>query len=617
MSNDIPNSCLLDELAAMRQEMQALVELHQSNLRVSTAFTASPIPMAVATFPEGRILDVNDSFAAFIGYSRQEIIGFTDLELNLWERLAERNAVIDSINRQYKVRNAEVRIRKRPDEIRITLFSGECVTQASKNYLLVWCVDITELKQTQEALWQQKQEFETLAENSPDVIARFDKNLRHMYINPVIEVITGMPAADFIGRTQAEMGFDNQFCDLWRSHTCRVFKTGKKSLFEGQFSGVQGRKYYYQAHLAPEYALDGSVEYVLCSIRDITTLNETEQALRLSEERKQRILAAFPDLLFLINKSGVFLDYQAATGTLPYTSPENFIGKTVSEVLPAETSKKVMYYVDRALATGETQFFDYQLTLNESLFTFEARVVWATGNEVLFIVRDVTELKQLQSELVRLDRLNIVGEMAAGIAHELRNPMTTVRGFLQILSNKPESNCFKEHFTLMIEELDRANSIITEYLSLAKNKAVHLEPHNLTAIVKALAPLILADAAIAGKNLHLVLTDTPDLLIDAKEIRQLLLNLTRNGLEAMQPGTTLTIKTYLDNGEVFLVVRDQGPGIQEELLEKIGTPFFTTKDFGTGLGLAICYSIAARHNAVISLDTSPAGTAIYVRFKVQ
>jgi signal transduction histidine kinase len=106
-----------------------------------------------------------------------------------------------------------------------------------------------------------------------------------------------------------------------------------------------------------------------------------------------------------------------------------------------------------------------------------------------------------------------------------------------------------------------------------------------------------------------------ELLLDEKEIRQLILNLVRNGLEAMPVGKKLTISTYMEKGEVVLAVQDEGGGIGSEMLDKLGTPFFTTKEYGTGLGLAVCYSIAARHNAWIEVDTGPGGTTFYVRFK--
>jgi len=235
---------------------------------------------------------------------------------------------------------------------------------------------------------------------------------------------------------------------------------------------------------------------------------------------------------------------------------------------------------------------------------------------VLELLIDITSRKQFEKEMARLSKLNLIGEMAAGIAHEIRNPMTTVRGFLQLLGQKEKYNQDKEHFNLMIEELDRANSIITEFLSLAKNRVVDFKMLNLRNILDSLFPLIQADAMVSDKYVILELNEIPDLLLDEKEIRQLVLNLTRNGLEALCTGEYMTIKTYLDGSEVVLSVQDRGKGIPDEILDKIGTPFFTTKDNGTGLGLATCYSIAARHNATVDFDTGSGGTTFYVRFKI-
>ncbi len=120
---------------------------------------------------------------------------------------------------------------------------------------------------------------------------------------------------------------------------------------------------------------------------------------------------------------------------------------------------------------------------------------------------------------------------------------------------------------------------------------------------------------VSDKEIILELQNTDVLLLDEKEIRQLILNLARNGLEAMSGSGKITIKTFMDGEEVVLVVRDEGNGIKPDDLEKMGTPFFTTKENGTGLGLATCYSIIDRHKAEIQIDTSPSGTTFFVRFK--
>ncbi|EIW20228.1 MULTISPECIES: HAMP domain-containing histidine kinase [Pelosinus] len=223
--------------------------------------------------------------------------------------------------------------------------------------------------------------------------------------------------------------------------------------------------------------------------------------------------------------------------------------------------------------------------------------------------------KEIEKQIARLDRLNIIGEMAAGIAHEVRNPMTTVRGFLQMLAKKEHDSPNFSFYGLMIEELDRANSIISEFLSLAKNKAVNLEYANLNHIIEAIIPLIEADARISNKSIVLELSEIPELLIDEKEIRQVILNMVRNGLEAMDEKGEVRVRTYCEENAVVMAIADQGSGIKVEILENIGIPFQTTKENGTGLGLPVCYSIAARHNAKISVKTGDDGTEFFVKFE--
>ncbi|MHB9094066.1 MAG: MASE3 domain-containing protein [Eubacteriales bacterium] len=233
---------------------------------------------------------------------------------------------------------------------------------------------------------------------------------------------------------------------------------------------------------------------------------------------------------------------------------------------------------------------------------------------IVGINTDITERREIEDKMARLDRLNFVGEMAASIGHEIRNPLTSVKGFLQLIASKDRDSKEKEFLEISIKELDRANSIITEYLSLAKDKRIDAKLNNVNNILNSVVPLLQADAFMSDKNIKMELENIPEIYVDKKECTQLIINLVRNGLEAMSSGGILTIKTFVDNGEIVLAVSDQGPGIAREILGKLGTPFITTKEAGTGLGLAVCYSIAARHNASISVETGSAGTTFFVRF---
>jgi len=227
---------------------------------------------------------------------------------------------------------------------------------------------------------------------------------------------------------------------------------------------------------------------------------------------------------------------------------------------------------------------------------------------------DITEQKQLEEEIERLDRLNLIGEMAAGLAHEIRNPMTTVRGYLQILRNKDHYYKHVTQLDLMIQEIDSANQIITEFLSLAKNKLIEKKSFDLNKIINTMLPLLSAEAIQENKLITWLPGDIQPLLLDNNEIRQLVINLVRNALEAIGQGGTIQISTFSDKEAIVLRVEDNGKGIPQELLDKIGKPFITTKAKGTGLGLPICFSIAARHNAKLSIQSNTLGTRIYVKF---
>ncbi|MDR3565490.1 MAG: ATP-binding protein [Negativicutes bacterium] len=340
-----------------------------------------------------------------------------------------------------------------------------------------------------------------------------------------------------------------------------------------------------------------------------------EQALRVSEERFAKAFRASPvPMCIIAAQDGRFIDVNESFVNVFEFARQEVIGKTPAALhiwTGKEEHLRQAFEENRAFYNLEMTFWTKAGNERTGLYSVELIEV----NEelcLLGVIYDITERVQLAKEMARLDRLNLVGEMAASLGHEIRNPLTTVRGFLQLL--KKSDTTHQDYFDLMIDELDRANAIITEYLSMAKNKALDLQPRNLNAILNALYPLMQADAVKTGNFIHLVLGGIPELLLDEKEIRQLILNLFRNGLEAMAAEGTLRFSTYTEGRDVVLAVRDEGGGIAPHVMEKLGTPFFTTKDNGNGLGLAVCYSIAARHNASIRVETGPTGTTFFIAF---
>jgi signal transduction histidine kinase len=233
------------------------------------------------------------------------------------------------------------------------------------------------------------------------------------------------------------------------------------------------------------------------------------------------------------------------------------------------------------------------------------------------IVRKKTELAlKLEKEVARIERLKLVGELSASLSHEIRNPMSSVSGLLQVLKNKDDLKNYKPTFDLMIDEINRANKILTESLSFAKSPQDEFSYCNLNDILKVLFPLLEANAILENIAVQLNLNPLPHLAIKETDMRQLIMNLYRNAIDAMDGKGVIIISTYVEGDNAILSIKDQGVGIHPENFDKIGSPFFTTKDSGTGLGLAVCYSIARQHQAEISYFSDASGTTFYVKFNI-
>ncbi len=353
-------------------------------------------------------------------------------------------------------------------------------------------------------------------------------------------------------------------------------------------------------------------------------LEATDQAIREREERLRMVLEVSTD---------GYWDWNVEMGDIIYSLTwADLLGYAPEDIEPHIRSWYKLLHPDDFEATmkmleehleGRTAKYEGEYRMQKKSGEWQwimgrGQVVSRSADgkplRMLGTFIDLTERKQIESEMTRLGQLNLVGEMAASIGHEIRNPMTTVRGYLQLLRENPAYYRHIDYFDLMIEEIDRANMIITDFLSLAKNKMMDLESKNINSILRNFYPLLQANAIHQDKSIVLDMQRVNELLLDENEIRQLILNLVNNGLESISPGEKVFIRTFMENEKVVLAVQDQGCGINPDILNNIGIPFFTTKEQGTGLGLAVCYGIASRHNARIDIETSHNGTTIFIRF---
>lgn len=220
------------------------------------------------------------------------------------------------------------------------------------------------------------------------------------------------------------------------------------------------------------------------------------------------------------------------------------------------------------------------------------------------VKRIAEELRKTEKELARQEKLAELGEMASGVAHELRNPLTAIRGFAQRMYRQfPESDKNKQYCAIIIKEVDRMNKIIKDVLDFARKPKPVFQKADINAVIKEC--LILMKDEISSKGIVVCPTfgDIPPFLFDPIQIRQVISNLISNAVQAMSSGGALGITTYLQDNYVKIEVQDTGVGISPEILNDIFHPFFTTKSGGTGLGLALAYEIIEDHKGKIEVKS--------------
>lgn len=270
--------------------------------------------------------------------------------------------------------------------------------------------------------------------------------------------------------------------------------------------------------------------------------------------------------------------------------------------------------------TQEGEYNHAEMCIGDRTYLVDVRDMWdARGNLKgrLGLFRDVTQSKQIELRLRDTERLSVLTSLAAGIAHEIRNPLTTARGFLQLFAERPTSNQDKQFLDLTIAELDRIHQLVKDFMSLAKPDQPHYGETNLTAVIRSIVYFLRAEATLLGVTLTM---DVPELSVsiwaDENQIKQVLLNVVQNALHACTSHDCVQVQLLVSPRQVEVRVADTGCGMREEQLARIFQPFFTTKATGTGLGMSISKHIIEEHCGAIIVESTPeVGTTVRIHLQ--
>lgn len=351
----------------------------------------------------------------------------------------------------------------------------------------------------------------------------------------------------------------------------------------------------------------------------VAKLKEKEKELdslrRIAEDRadvyecyNEYILQSVPSGVISLDSGLRITKINAAAEKILNIKATDVIGRDCQEIFTEPVNR---FLEDKTLI--ERKEFQYTLNSGKRIHLgLTLTPLFNSSNEAigqLMVFTDLTELKALEAQAALRDRLASLGEMAAGMAHELRNPMGVIAGYTKLLSKKTD-NSLAHIVTTIANEVAVMDRVISDFLSFARPTELNLSMVDMEQVINNCVSNVLADKK--DIKLYLGIENIPHVYADEILLRQAFINLFQNSIEAMQEGGELRISSYVSSGCLELTIADSGHGISEEIRDKVFLPFYTTKDKGTGLGLAIVHKIIVSHQGNISFDSNEKGTTFTI-----
>ncbi|MDD5170954.1 MAG: PAS domain-containing protein, partial [Syntrophales bacterium] len=500
--------------------------------------------------------------------------------------------------------------------------------------------------------------IEGIIEGSPVPMFVIDKNHRIIFWNKAMAELTGYDSGSMIGTDRqyepfyqekrplmADLVLDGDIKRLKRYYSTN--KTQKSSIVEGAYEvwdyyeSLGGKNRYLHFQAAPIYDDRGEIIAAIETLQDISReqemsqnlkeyaeslQNELTENIRLRERIEgfyqylQSILDSSPDMLIELNQDG-YITF-ASRGQVDDLRVSQTIGKHFTESIPERRD----YLMKQWENVKKGNYKPYEIEIisekgGKKSFLTTPRPI-KNRDRYLVVMRDITEFKELEKKYYETEKLAAIGQLSAGIAHEVRNPLSSIKMSLQILEKRlqPEGNDLKR-FKIAQREVDHLEELVNDVLVFARPA----EPQKRSTEIRRLVEnaLEMAEKLIADKNIRVITSfadDLPAFRVDAGMLEQALLNLFRNAIEAMDNDGCLTITALRpenDDKTVTLNIMDNGCGMDDDETAHIFNPFFTRKKYGTGLGMTHVKKIIDLHRGNIEIESKKGdGTRIILSIPI-
>ncbi|WP_246943923.1 PAS domain S-box protein [Bacillus pinisoli] len=549
----------------------------------------------------GKFINSNQSFMTSFELTKEELVGcsiddFVEEEFlykleKLWRILDEKE--------------------RAQGELPVKLKSGarkifEFTTTANifDNYYMSIMRDVTEKKLMERKLQKSELRFREIFDTALDAIVIWNQDGRVLRANNSasktfempLELLSNYKIFDFVDTES------NEFIEMNKE----LIETGKVRA-ELDFLMVNGQVKRLE-FTSRHKVLDG---YNMTIFRNVSETRMMEKELRESEHKFRKLYDNALNGFIILDHDGHIVDMNPEAKRI-FNVGENssFLRKKFQDfAIYSELDKEQKW---RDLLNNRHINGHFVLGHRNIEYTLSKNII---QDHHLAILHDVTERKAMEERLRKSDTLNVVGELAAGIAHEIRNPMTALKGFIQLLQGSEMQEDYAMYFEVITAELMRIETIITEFLILAKPQAVNYQQRDLIKIVSDTIDLLTPQAALENIQLEFTsLNEIPEIYCEPNQLKQVFINILKNGIEVMSNGGVISVTTSLEENQMVKIsFKDQGTGIPKDKLKRLGEPFYTTKERGTGLGLMVSYKIIAEHNGKIEVESEEGqGTVFHI-----
>ncbi|MEH7181185.1 PAS domain S-box protein [Neobacillus vireti] len=453
----------------------------------------------------------------------------------------------------------------------------------------------------------------TAALDASTIVAITDPQGNIIFVNDKFEEISKYKKEEIIGKNHRMLnsGYHSKefFKDLWTT-----IQSGKNWRGEIRNKAKDGSFYWVDTTIVPFLNKKGRPYQYVAIRSDISDRKRAEEHLKESIKDNTDIRFALDQstIVAFTDARGRITSVNDKFCEISKYSREELIGKDHNILNSGHQTK--LFFKDLWKTIGEGKVWKGEIrnkAKDGTLYWVDTTIVpflHENGKPYQYVAirNDITERKRAEEVLHRQDKLAAVGQLAAGVAHEIRNPLTSMKGYAEFLTLDEKDPERLEFMNIILDEIERVNTIVEDFMVLAKPKMVELEEKNVVPVIKNVVSLLEFEA----RKKHVKLSfDCPHEIIqiecDENRLKQVFLNFIKNGIEAMPNGGELHVKTMIHDNNVQISIQDTGVGIPKDKLKQLGEPFYTTKKNGNGLGLMVSFKIIENHNGKVFVESEP------------